>query len=41
MADVAGAAWRPEYSAAWAAALDVVVGAMLDGAAAQELADAA
>jgi hemoglobin-like flavoprotein len=41
MADVVGAAWRPEYNAAWAAALDVVVGAMLDGAAAEELADAA
>ena len=41
MADVAGAAWRPGYSSAWAAAFDVVAGAMLDGAAAQELADAA
>ena len=41
MADVAGAAWRPEYSAAWAAAFGVVAGAMLDGAAAAELADAA
>jgi nitric oxide dioxygenase len=41
MADVGGAAWRPEYSAAWAAAFDVVAGAMLDGAAAHELADAA
>jgi nitric oxide dioxygenase len=41
MADVGGAAWRTEYSAAWAAAFDVVAGAMLDGAAAHELADAA
>ena len=41
MADVAGAAWQPEYSTAWAAAFDVVAGAMLDGAAAEELADAA
>jgi hemoglobin-like flavoprotein len=41
MADVAGAAWRPEYSTAWAAAFDVVAGAMLDGAAAEALADAA
>jgi hemoglobin-like flavoprotein len=41
MADVAGSAWRPEYSIAWAAAFDVVAGAMLEGAAAEELADAA
>ena len=41
MADVAGAAWHPEYSTAWTAAFDVVAGAMLDGAAAEELADAA
>jgi hemoglobin-like flavoprotein len=41
MANVDGAAWRPEYSTAWAAAFDVVAGAMLDGAAAEELADAA
>ena len=41
MADVGGATWRPEYSTAWAAAFDVVAGAMLDGAAAEELADAA
>jgi nitric oxide dioxygenase len=41
MADVAGAAWRPEHSTAWAAAFDVVAGAMLDGAAAEELAAAA
>jgi methyl-accepting chemotaxis protein len=31
MAEVAGPAWRPEYGRAWAAALDVVAGAMLDG----------
>ena len=41
MADVAGAAWRPEYSTAWAEAFSVVAGAMLEGAAAEELADAA
>ena len=41
MADVAGTAWRPEYTTAWAAAFDVVAGAMLEGAAAEELADAA
>ena len=33
MAEVAGAAWRPSYERAWAAAFDVVAGAMLDGAA--------
>ncbi len=32
MAEVAGDAWRPGWSAAWAAAFDVVAGAMLDGA---------
>jgi hemoglobin-like flavoprotein len=41
MADVGGSAWRFEYSTAWAAAFDVVAGAMLDGAAAEALADAA
>ena len=41
MADVGGAAWRAEYSTAWAAAFDIVAGAMLDGAAAEEFADAA
>ena len=41
MADVGGSAWRLEYSSAWAAAFDVVAGAMLDGAAAEALADAA
>jgi methyl-accepting chemotaxis protein len=35
MAEVAGAAWRPRYGRAWAAAFDVVAGAMLDGAAAE------
>ena len=35
MAEVAGAAWRPNYERAWAAAFDVVAGAMLDGAAAE------
>lgn len=37
MADVAGDAWRPEYERAWAAALAVVAGAMLEGAQAAEL----
>jgi hemoglobin-like flavoprotein len=33
VAEVAAEAWRPEYERAWAAAFDVVAGAMLDGAA--------
>jgi hemoglobin-like flavoprotein len=33
MADVAGDGWRPDYERAWAAAFDVVAGAMLAGAA--------
>jgi hemoglobin-like flavoprotein len=33
MAEIAGEAWRPEHERAWAAAFDVVAGAMLDGAA--------
>jgi hemoglobin-like flavoprotein len=37
MAEVAGEAWRPEYERAWAAALDIVAGAMLDGAASAPL----
>ena len=37
MAEVAGSAWSPEYERAWAAALNVVAGAMLEGAAAAEL----
>jgi hemoglobin-like flavoprotein len=37
MAEVAGPAWLPEHERAWAAALDVVAGAMLEGAAAAEL----
>ena len=37
MAEVAGPAWRPDHERAWAAALDVVAGAMLEGAAAGEL----
>jgi hemoglobin-like flavoprotein len=32
IADVAGDSWRPRYQRAWAAALDVVAGAMLEGA---------
>jgi len=35
MAEIAGEAWRPDYERAWAAAFDVVAGAMLDGAAAE------
>ena len=41
MAEIAGDAWRPQYGEAWAAAFDVVAGAMLEGAASAELADAA
>ena len=37
MAEVAGDAWRSEYERAWAAAFDVVAGAMLDGAAQEQL----
>ena len=37
MAEVAGPAWRPDHERAWAAALNVVAGAMLEGAAAAEL----
>jgi hemoglobin-like flavoprotein len=33
MAEVAGDAWQPEHERAWTAAVDVVAGAMLDGAA--------
>lgn len=32
MAAVAGPDWRPEYTRAWADALDVVAGSMLEGA---------
>jgi hemoglobin-like flavoprotein len=35
MAEVAGDEWRPEYERAWAAAFDIVAGAMLEGAARQ------
>jgi nitric oxide dioxygenase len=41
MADIAGDAWRPEHGRAWAAAFDLVAGAMLDGAASAQLADVA
>jgi hemoglobin-like flavoprotein len=34
MAEIAADAWRPEYERAWAAAFDVVAGAMLAGASA-------
>jgi hemoglobin-like flavoprotein len=33
IAEVSGEAWRPEYERAWAAALDIVAAAMLEGAA--------
>jgi hemoglobin-like flavoprotein len=33
MAEVAGDAWRPEHQRAWSRALEVVAGAMLEGAA--------
>jgi len=41
MAEVAGDAWLPEYERAWAAAFEVVAGAMLEGAAAATLPRAA
>ena len=41
MAQVAGSAWRDEYSDAWAEAYGVVQAAMLDGAAQAGLAEAA
>ena len=41
MAQVAGDAWRPEFERAWAAAFDLVAGAMLDGAGSAELGAAA
>jgi methyl-accepting chemotaxis protein len=37
MAQVAGAAWRPDYERAWTAAFEVVAGVMIEGAAAAEL----
>jgi len=37
MAEIAGPAWRPHHERAWNAALTVVAGAMLEGAAAAEL----
>src|SRR5215211_2152111 len=41
MADLAREAWRREYAGPWAAAFSLVAGAMVDGAAAAELPDAA
>jgi hemoglobin-like flavoprotein len=41
MAEVAGDAWRPEHQRAWASAIDVVAGAMLEGAASAQLPEAA
>ena len=41
MAEVAGPAWRPEYSRAWASAFGLVAGAMLEGAASVQLPEAA
>jgi hemoglobin-like flavoprotein len=37
MAEVAGEAWRPEHERAWAAAFDIVAGAMIDGASSASL----
>jgi hemoglobin-like flavoprotein len=37
MAAVAGPAWKPEYERAWAAALGVVAGVMIEGAESTEL----
>ena len=41
MAEVAGPDWRDEYAVAWAEAYGVVAGAMMEGAAEAELAEAA
>ena len=41
MAEVAGDAWRPEYTQAWETAFGVIAGAMLEGAAEAELPQAA
>ena len=41
MAALAGDDWRPEYERAWAAAFEIVAGAMQEGAAAAELEAAA
>ena len=41
MAAVAGPAWTPEYESAWSAAFDVVAGALIEGATAAELSNAA
>jgi hemoglobin-like flavoprotein len=41
MAEVAGDAWRPEYEDAWASAYSVVAGAMMEGAEAAQLDEAA
>jgi hemoglobin-like flavoprotein len=41
MEEIAGPAWRPEYETAWAEAYGIVAGAMLDGATAAELREAA
>jgi methyl-accepting chemotaxis protein len=41
MATVAGPAWRPEHERAWREAFGVVAGAMLEGATAATLEDAA
>ena len=41
MAELADEAWRNEYATAWGRAFSLVAGAMLEGAAAEELATAA
>jgi hemoglobin-like flavoprotein len=41
MAEVAGEAWRPEYERAWCEAFEIVAGAMIEGAEAAAIAEAA
>jgi hemoglobin-like flavoprotein len=41
MAEIAGAAWRPEYERAWSDAFAIVAGAMIEGAEAADLKSAA
>jgi hypothetical protein len=41
MATIAGPAWQPRYEQAWRAAFALVVDAMLEGAEAADLKDAA
>jgi hemoglobin-like flavoprotein len=41
MAEIAGEAWRPEYGRAWCEAFAIVAGAMIEGAEAVAIAEAA